>query len=177
MGTGKASRAGCEVLIDLKQRGMEKVAPHLAVGRWSAWDSGSRPSQGLPGDARRNVAGFTRQRNVLNKMPRSVQAAEGARRTLHEIWLAPTTREAESALQGFPTPSWKNTGPEVPEAACECLRKDRDVLLAFYDFPAEHWKHLRTTNPIESVFATVRLRTVKTRGCLSARRRSRWCTG
>ncbi len=64
------------------------------------------------------------------------------------------------------TTSCETYGPKYPKAD-ECLHKDRDVLLAFYDFPAEHWMHLRTTNPIESTFATVRLRTAKTRGCLS----------
>ena len=53
------------------------------------------------------------------------------------------------------------------EKAADCLAKDRDALLAFYDFPAEHWKHLRTTNPIESTFATVRHRTIRSKGCLS----------
>ena len=76
--------------------------------------------------------------------------------------MAATKREAESALRHFQRAS----GPKYPQAT-ECLTKDRGGLLAFYDFPAEHWRHLRTTNPIESVFATVRLRTVETHGCLS----------
>ena len=62
-------------------------------------------------------------------------------------------------------PSWKNTKPNKYEAACACLKKGRDVLMTFYDFPAEHWKHLRTTNPIESTFATIRLRHRRTKGC------------
>jgi len=99
-------------------------------------------------------------RNVLDKLPKGGQSK--AKAALQAIWLAATKREAESAFQHFQR-VW---GPKYPRAA-ECLTKDREELLAFYDFPAEHCRHLRTTNPIESVFATVRLRTVKTRGCLS----------
>ncbi len=81
---------------------------------------------------------------------------------LHDIWTAPTKAEAEKAFDLFGA----TFEAKYPKAAA-CLAKDRDVLLTFYDFPAEHWVHIRTTNPIESTFATVRLRTVKTRGCVS----------
>ena len=99
-------------------------------------------------------------RNVLDKLPKGVQAR--AKRCLQQIWMAETRQEADRAFQHFVA-----AYEAKYEKAVECLAKDRDDLLAFYDYPAEHWRHLRTTNPIESVFATVRLRTVKTRGCLS----------
>ena len=95
--------------------------------------------------------------NVLNNMPKSVQPR--AKADLHEIWMAETREQANQAFDKF----LAKYGAKY-EAACECLRKDRDVLLTFYDFPAEHWKHLRTTNPIESAFATIRLRHRRTKG-------------
>jgi transposase-like protein len=98
--------------------------------------------------------------NVLNKLPKSLQSA--AKSGLHEIYLAQTKDEAHKAFERF----IKTYDAKYPKAV-ECLAKDRDTLLAFYDFPAEHWVHIRTTNPIESTFATVRLRTDKTRGCVS----------
>jgi putative transposase len=91
---------------------------------------------------------------------KSVQPA--VKQDLREIWRAPDRQAAESALNVFE----KKYGIKYA-AAVECLTKDRDALLAFYDFPAEHWDHVRTTNPIESVFATVRHRTIRTKGALS----------
>ena len=98
--------------------------------------------------------------NVLNRLPKSLQAK--AKRALQDIWMAQTRTDAEAALDAF-----IETYGIKYEKAVECLMKDRETLLAFYDFPAEHWKHLRTTNPIESTFATVRHRTIRSRGCLS----------
>ena len=98
--------------------------------------------------------------NVLNKLPKSQQPK--AKRALQEIWMAETKLAAEAAFDAF-----IESYTLKYEKAAECLRKDRDVLLTFYDFPAEHWKHLRTTNPIESTFATVRHRTTRSKGCLS----------
>ena len=98
--------------------------------------------------------------NVLNKLPKSVQPR--AKQHRQDIWMAETRAVAEKAFDFF----LEAYGPKYDKAVA-CLAKDRDVLLAFYDFPAEHWKHIRTTNPIESTFATVRLRTTKTKGCLS----------
>jgi transposase-like protein len=95
--------------------------------------------------------------NVLDKLPRSVQPK--AKDLLHEIYLASSRAEAEKAFDLF----LRTYEAKYPKAT-ECLAKDRRELLAFYDFPAEHWMHLRTTNVIESVFATVRLRTEKTKG-------------
>ena len=81
---------------------------------------------------------------------------------LHDIWMAETKTAANEAFETF-----LDTYQDKYPKAAECLRKDRDTLLAFYDYPAAHWQHIRTTNPIESTFATVRLRTAKTRGCVS----------
>jgi transposase-like protein len=96
----------------------------------------------------------------LDKLPKHVQPK--AKDNLHQIWMAETKEQAEKAFDHF----IESYEAKYPKAA-ECLAKDRDVLLTFYDFPAEHWIHLRTTNPIESTFATVRLRTNKTRGMLT----------
>jgi putative transposase len=98
--------------------------------------------------------------NVLNKLPASLQGK--AKQDLHAIYEAANRREAEQALDRFAAKYRTKY-----DKAVACLSKDRESLLAFYDFPAEHWKHVRTSNPIESTFATVRLRTTKTRGCLS----------
>ena len=98
--------------------------------------------------------------NILNKMPKSLHAK--AKRALQEIWMAETKADAIAAFDAF-VASYQLKY----EKATECLVKDRDTLLVFYDFPAEHWKHLRTTNPIESTFATVRHRTIRSKGCLS----------
>ena len=98
--------------------------------------------------------------NVLNKLPKKLQPT--AKSALWEIYRAETKTDANQAFNRF----LKSYQTKYPEAT-ECLAKDRDVLLAFYDFPAEHWKHIRSSNPIESTFATVRLRTKKTRGAVS----------
>ena len=107
--------------------------------------------------------------NVLDKLPKGSQGkAEGM---LHEIYLAETKEAAGKAFDLFV----RTYGAKYPKAT-ECLEKDREVLLAFYDFPAEHWVHIRTTNPIESVFATVRLRHDKTKGNGSRAACRRWST-
>ena len=98
--------------------------------------------------------------NVLNRLPKSQQSK--AKRALQDIWMAETKKDAVTALDAFA----ESYGPKYDKAVA-CLTKDWDTLLAFYDFPAEHWKHLRTTNPIESTFATVRHRTIRSKGCLS----------
>ena len=98
--------------------------------------------------------------NVLNKLPKSVQSR--AKADLKEIWMAEGRDDAEKAFDRFLAKYQVKY-----DKAADCLAKDRDALLAFYDFPAEHWKHIRTGNPIESTFATVRHRTVRSKGCLS----------
>jgi transposase-like protein len=102
-------------------------------------------------------------RNVPSRrsIPIGAQQAK-AKRALQEIWMAETKAQAETAFDAF-----MESYQVKYEKAVDCLAKDRDALLAFYDFPAEHWKHLRTTNPIESTFATVRHRTIRSKGCLS----------
>ena len=94
---------------------------------------------------------------MLDKLPKRLQPE--AKEKLHEIWMAATRADADQAFDLF-VATYEAKYPK----ATECLTKDRDVLLAFYDFPAEHWIHLRTTNPIESTFATVRLRHRRTKG-------------
>lgn len=146
-----------EVLLDLKARGLT-TAPHLAVG-----DGALGFWKALPqvfGTTRGQRCWVHKTANVLNKLPKSQQPK--AKAALHEIWMAATRQDAEQAFDHFLTVY----RPKYPKASA-CLEKDRTSLLAFYDFPAEHWVHLRTTNPIESTFATVRLRTDKTRGCVS----------
>ena len=146
-----------ELLLDLKRRGLER-GPDLAVGDGALgfWKALLQAY----GQAREQRCWVHKTANVLNKMPKSLQAK--AKGHLHEIWMAETKDEAGKAFDYF----LAAYGAKY-DRAVRCLEKDRDVLLTFYDFPAEHWKHVRTSNPIESTFATVRLRTVKTRGCLS----------
>ena len=146
-----------ELLLDLKQRGLT-IAPKLAVG-----DGALGFWKALPqvfGHTRAQRCWVHKTANVLNQLPKGQQAK--AKAALHEIWMAESRAAAEQAFDHFLATH------EVKYAkAAECLAKDRDRLLTFYDFPAEHWIHIRTTNPIESTFATVRLRTAKTRGCVS----------
>ena len=98
--------------------------------------------------------------NVLNAMPKTVQPK--AKQALHEIWQAPTREDAETAFNQFIT----TYEAKYPKATM-CLTKDRDALLTFYDFPVTHWQHLRTTNPIESTFATIRHRTNRAKGSVT----------
>ena len=146
-----------ELLLDLKRRGLE-IGPKLAVGDGALgfWKALSQ----VYGKCRRQRCWVHKTANVLNKLPKSAQ--KRAKAQLQEIWMAETREGAEKAFDFF----IRAYEAKYPKAA-ECLTKDREDLLAFYDFPAEQWVHLRTTNPIESTFATVKLRTYKTRGCLS----------
>ena len=144
-----------EALSSLKERGLTE-GPKLAIG-----DGGL----GFWAALREIYPGCEEQRcwvhktaNVLDKMPKSVQPK--AKEKIHDIYLAPTKEQALVAYNSF----FSLYGKKFPEA-CECLAKDKEVLFTFYDYPAEHWIHVRTTNPIESTFATVRLRTEKTKGC------------
>ena len=148
-----------ELLLDLKRRGLD-VSPELmvadgALGFWKA------ASEVWPKAAEQRCW-VHKTANVLAKLPKSQQPK--AKRALQEIWMAETKAAAEVAFEAF-----IESYTLKYEKAADCLRKDRDALLAFYDFPAEHWKHLRTTNPIESTFATVRHRTIRAKGCLSNR--------
>lgn len=146
-----------EVLRDLKNRGVEKV-PKLAIGDgalgfWRALEDIFPPTK-------HQRCWVHKIRNVLDKTHRSVQGK--AKGMLHEIVMAPSRAEAEKAFNRFAS-TFKDKYPK----AVECLEKDRVELLTFYNFPAAHWESIRSTNPIESMFATVRLRTYKTRGMCS----------
>jgi putative transposase len=142
------------VLLDLKDRGLI-VPPKLATGDGSLgfWLALAKV---FP-QTRHQRCWVHKTANALNKLPKSQHAA--ARAALHEIWMSATREDATTAFARF----IEVYGTKWPKAA-DCLEKDRAELLAFYDFPAEHWQHLRTSNPIESTFATVRLRTYRTKG-------------
>jgi transposase-like protein len=146
-----------DLLLDLKRRGLT-MPPEIAVadgalGFWKAlgevWPT-----------TRQQRCWVHKTANILNKMPKSLHTK--AKRALQEIWMAETKKDAITAFEAF-----VETYEVKYDKATGCLIKDRDALLTFYDFPAEHWKHLRTTNPIESTFATVRHRTIRSKGCLS----------
>jgi len=156
-GVRESTQSWRELLLDLKHRGLSS-GPQLAVGDgalgfWKALEE-------VWPKTRAQRCWVHKTANVLNKLPKSLHAK--ARRALHEIWMAETRKDAETAFDAFT----ENYGRKYDKAV-DCLTKDRDSLIAFYDFPAEHWKHLRTTNPIESTFATVRHRTIRSKGCLS----------
>jgi len=158
-GVRESAQSWRELLIDIKERGLE-IAPDLAVGDgalgfWKAIE------QVFP-STRHQRCWVHKTANVLNKVALSVQA--NMKTDLREIYGAPTRAAAEAAIDVFAD----KYGAKY-EKAVACLTKDREALLAFFDFPAEHWDHLRTSNPIESVFATVRHRTVRTKGALSAK--------
>ena len=143
-----------ELLTDLKARGLD-IPPKLAVGDgalgfWAALRK-------VYATTREQRCWMHKSGNVLDKLPKGVQPR--AKDDLHQVWMAETRDAANAAFDLF----LEKYGAKYPKAT-DCLAKDRDELLAFYDFPAEHWKHLRTTNPIESTFATVRLRHRRTKG-------------
>src|SRR5215510_11561014 len=146
-----------ELLLDLKSRGLAQ-APALAIGDGALgfW----KALRQVYGQTRWQRCWVHKTANVLDKLPKALQPQ--AKQRLQAIWMAPDRQRAAMAFDLFVA----TYEAQYPKAA-ECLAQDREVLLAFYDFPAEHWGHIRTTNPIESTFATVRLRTNKTRGCLS----------
>ena len=142
------------LLLDVKSRGLA-VDPKLATGDGALGFWKALP-QVYPA-TREQRCWVHKTANVLDKLPKRLQP-EGKEK-LHAIWMAPTRAEAERAFDLFVA-----TYQAKYDKASACLAKDRDVLLTFYDFPAEHWRHLRTTNPIESTFATVRLRHRRTKG-------------
>lgn len=153
-GQRESETSWTSLLLDCKSRGLS-IAPKLATGDGSLgfWIALSKifPS------TRHQRCWVHKTCNVLDKLPKKEQPA--AKAMLHEIWMAATRADATKAFERF----IQVYGSKWPRAA-DCLEKDRAELLAFYDFPAEHWQHLRTSNPIESTFATVRLRTYRTKG-------------
>src|SRR5215204_1705446 len=157
VGVRESAQSWRELLVDPKARGLA-MAPELATGDgalgfWKALEEVSPTT-------RHQRCTVHKTANVLDKLPKSVQPA--AKADLREVWMAPDRATAEAAIGTFA----EKYGAKY-EKAVTCLLKDRNALLAFYDFAAEHWDHLRTSNPIESVFATVRHRTVRTKGALS----------
>jgi len=144
-----------EMLLDLKRRGLE-LGPKLAIadgalGFWGALRE-------VYPEVREQRCWVHKTGNVLDKMAKSVQSK--AKGMIHEMYMAPTKKQARAAYQHF-IDSW---GEKYPKAV-ECLAKDEEALFTFYDFPASHWAHIRTSNPIESTYATVRQRTRATKGC------------
>ena len=159
-GFRESAQSWRELLLRLRDENGLTLAPELATGDgalgfWQALH------EVWPG-TRHQRCWVHKIANVLNKLPSSLQGK--AKRDLHAIYEAESRKEAEAAFERFIV----KYGAKYDKAVA-CLAKDREALLAFHDFPAEHWKHVRTSNPIESAFATVRLRTAKTKGCLSRR--------
>ena len=157
VGVRESAQSWRELLVEVKRRGLA-IAPEIAVGDgalgfWKALD------EVWPG-TRHQRCWVHKVTNVLNKVPKSVQPSMKA--DLRETYSAPDRAAAEKAMAVFA----EKYGAKYAKAV-DCLAKDHETLLAFFDFPAEHWDHLRTSNPIESVFATVRHRTVRTKGALS----------
>ncbi len=153
-GVRESTQSWREVLLKLKSRGMN--IPELAIGDgamgfWAALEE-------IYSETRQQRCWMHKTMNVLNCLPKSAQAK--AKQALHAIWQAETKAEAEKAFELF-------TEIYEPKYPTLCLQKDRDELLAFYQFPAKHWQSIRTTNPIESTFATIRHRTKRSRGCLT----------
>ena len=155
-GTRESTQSWREVLLNLKARGM--TPPELAVGDgalgfWNALEE-------VYPDTLQQRCWVHKTANVLNKLPKAVHPK--AKQALHNIWQSDTKDHAKSAFDLF-TVTYQDKYPK----AVECLEKDREELMTFYSFPAKHWQSLRTTNPIESTFATIRHRTKRTKGCLS----------
>ena len=156
-GQRESTQSWKELLVDLKARGLS-IAPEVATGDgalgfWKALD------EAFPA-TRHQRCWLHKTLNVLDKFPKSMQP--NAHKDLREIWLSPDRAAAEAAMTTFS----EKYAPKYAKAV-ECLIKDREQMLTFFDFPADHWDHLRTSNPIESVFATVRHRTVRMKGALS----------
>ena len=155
-GYRESEQSWTEVLLSLKDRGFK--SPKLAVGDGALgfWKAVRKVFT----QTRSQRCWVHKTANILNKLPKHSQPK--AKQYIHDIWMAETRENAEKAFDLF----IKTYELKYPKAA-QCLEKDREELLAFYDFPADHWPHIRTSNPIESTFATIRLRTKKTRACVS----------
>ena len=156
-GYRESDQSWSELLLRMKAQEL-KHSPKLAVGDGALgfWKALSKV---FP-ETIQQRCWVHKTANVLNKLPKLVQPK--VKEALHEIWMAPTKDDAFKAFEI----AVKTYSDKYPKAM-ECLKKDKNEMLAFYDFPAPHWQHIRTSNPIESTFATVRLRTAKTRGCVA----------
>lgn len=155
-GYRESDQSWTELLVDLQSRGMNPPKLAIGDGAMGFWKALKK----IFGKTRTQRCWVHKTQNILNKMPKSIQPK--AKQHIHDIWMAATQEDAERAFDKF----LMTYSLKYPKAT-QCLEKDREDLLSFYDFPAEHWIHIRTSNPIESTFATVRLRTKKTRGCVS----------
>ena len=153
-GHRESAQSWSELLLDVKRRGLT-VDPKLAVGD-GALGFWKAIAEVYPATQEQRCW-VHKTANILDNLPKHKQAK--AKSMIHEIWMADTRENATKSFDAF----LETYQAKYPKA-CDCLAKDRDVLLAFYDFPAEHWRHLRTTNPIESTFATIRLRHRRTKG-------------
>lgn len=153
-GHRESAQSWRELLLEVKRRGLV-IDPKLAVGD-GALGFWKAVAEVYP-NTKEQRCWVHKTANILDKLPKAKQPK--AKMMIHEIWMADTREAAGKAFDAF-VETYQAKYPQ----ACECLTKDRDVLLAFYDFPAEHWRHLRTTNPIESTFATIRLRHRRTKG-------------
>lgn len=155
-GVRESTQSWREVLLGMKSRGMN--VPQLAIGDsamgfWAALEE-------VYGETRQQCCWMHKTMNVLNCLPKSLQAK--AKQAMHAIWQADTREEAKKAFDLFLV----TYEPKYPKAIV-CLQRDCQELLAFYDFPAPHWQSIRTSNPIESTFGTIRHRTKRSKGCLS----------
>jgi len=156
-GFRESKESWLSLLRNIRERGLKK-APKLAVGDGALGFWGALTE--IFSETRHQRCWFHKMGNVLDKLPKSLVSK--AKRHLQNIWMAPTREEAYRAFDGFV----REYRAKYPKAT-ECLQKDREEMLAFYDFPAEQWVHIRTTNPIESTFASVRHRTYKSKGAFS----------
>ena len=156
-GVRESTQSWREVLLGMKQRGFTRPAKLAvgdgALGFWAAL------SEVFPA-TRTPRCWMHKTGNILNYLPKSSQAK--AKQGLHEIWMAETRAKAARAFD-----DWLERYEDKYPKATACLARDRDQLLAFYDFPAAHWTHLRTTNIIESAFATIRHRSSRAKGCVT----------
>lgn len=155
-GVRESTQSWREVLLKLKSRGMN--CPQLAIGDgamgfWAALEE-------VYSDTRQQRCWMHKTMNVLNCLPKSAQAK--AKQALHNIWQAETLEAAQKAFDLF----IRTYEAKYPKATL-CLHKDREELLNFYSFPAQHWQSIRTSNPIESTFGTIRHRTKRSKGCLT----------
>ncbi len=156
-GYRESEQSWSELLLRMKAQGLE-AAPKLAIGD-GAMGFWKALSKVYPQTVHQRCW-VHKTANVLNKLPKTLQPK--VKKSLHQIWMAPTKEDAYKAFEV----TLATYSAKYPKAM-ECLEKDKGDMLAFYDFPAPHWQHIRTSNPIESTFATVRLRTAKTRGCVA----------
>jgi len=158
-GIRESEQSWIEILVELQRRGLQ-TAPELAIGDGALgfWKALSKAYD----TTRWQRCWVHKTANILNKLPKSIQSK--AKDKLHQIWMADSKDEVDKNFDAF----IETYSAKYPKAT-DCLKKDREILLSFYDFPAEHWRYIRTKNPIESTFATVRLRTAKVRGCFSSK--------